>query len=96
VNIDLVVRQARRDLPGALRVYLLPGLIAGIVASSGGRLFAGNVSTFISIKLTNGQPKSGFDLPLRSTITPSWRGQQRKGQLYKLIRSKTELACSST
>ena len=59
--------------------YLLPGLTVGILARSGGRLSAGNVSTFISIKLTNGQPKFGLAAPLRSTITPtaetmpSWR-----------------------
>ena len=52
-------------------VYLLPGLTAGILARSDGSLSAGNVSTFISIKLTNGQPKSGLVAPLRSTITPT-------------------------
>src|SRR5262245_43785687 len=41
-------------------VYLLPGLTAGILTRSGGSLSAGNVSTFISIKLTNGQPKIRF------------------------------------
>src|ERR1700736_187397 len=51
--------------------YLLPGFTAGILARSGGNLSAGNVSTLISIKLMNGQPKTGFDLPLRSTITPT-------------------------
>src|SRR5713226_834694 len=51
--------------------YLLPGFTAGILARSGGNLSGANVSTFISIKLTNGQPKSGFAWPLRSTITPT-------------------------
>ena len=53
------------------RPYLLPGLTAGSLARSGGRLSGGKVSTFISTKLTNEQPKSGFALPLRSTITPT-------------------------
>src|SRR5258708_32454096 len=51
--------------------YLLPGLTTGILTRSGGSLSAGNVSIFISIKLTNGQPKSGLVAPLRSTITPT-------------------------
>src|SRR5207249_4229132 len=48
----------------ALNRYLLPGFTRGIFARSGGRLSAGNVSTFISIKLMNGQPKSGLASPL--------------------------------
>src|SRR4051812_24078797 len=51
--------------------HLLPGFTAGIFARSGGNLSAAKFSTFISTKLTNGQPKSGFLSPLRSTITPT-------------------------
>src|SRR4051794_41907395 len=40
------------------QVYLLPGLIAGTAARSAGMLSAGNVSTFIWTRLTNGHPKS--------------------------------------
>ena len=42
--------------------YRLPGLIAGIFSRSAGSLSASKVSTFISIRLTNGQPKSGLFL----------------------------------
>src|SRR4051812_5910626 len=51
--------------------YLLPGLVAGTAARSGGNLSAGKVSTFISARLINGQPKSGLVVPLRSTRTPT-------------------------
>src|SRR5690242_15103146 len=51
--------------------HLLPGFTAGIFARSGGNLSAAKFSTFISTKLRNGQPKSGFLSPLRSTITPT-------------------------
>src|SRR5437016_1366092 len=50
--------------------YLLPGLTAGIRARSGGSFSASNVSTFISTRLTNGQPKFVLLASLRSTITP--------------------------
>src|SRR6476659_6043563 len=65
-RIFLPTRRGQRVPP-----YLLPGLTAGISARSGGRFSAGNVSTFISIKLKKGQPKSGLFAPLRSTITPT-------------------------
>src|ERR1700719_307264 len=51
--------------------HLLPGFTAGIFVKSGGNLSAAKFSTFISTKLTNGQPKSGFLSPLRSTMTPT-------------------------
>src|SRR4029077_20987392 len=53
------------------RGHLLPGFTAGMRARSAGNLLASNVSIFISIRLTNGQPKFGFCAPLRSTITPT-------------------------
>jgi len=57
--------------PWLLSAYLLPGLTAGIFARSGGRLSPAKFSTFISTKLTKGQPKSGLVSPLRSTMTPT-------------------------
>src|SRR4029450_13623726 len=62
--------RTRRSRP-TISAYLLPGLTGGIFARSGGRLSAGKFSTVISTRLTNGQPKFGFDLPLRSPITPT-------------------------
>src|SRR5260370_37280883 len=53
------------------RGHLLPGFTAGMRARSTGNLLASNVSIFISIRLTNGQPKFSFCAPLRSTITPT-------------------------
>ncbi len=37
--------------------YLLPGLIAGVLARSGGSLFGSNASTLSEIRLANGTPK---------------------------------------
>ena len=64
-------------MPGSVSIYLLPGLTAGILARSGGSLSAGKFSTFISTKLTKGQPKFGFAWPLRSTIGSAFKAKLR-------------------
>src|SRR5690349_13831649 len=54
-SLKLQAMSERKTARYRFDVYLLPGLTAGILARSGGRLSAGKFSTFISAKLTNGQ-----------------------------------------
>ena len=49
------------------KIYLLPGLTAGIFARSGGSFVGSKVSTFNAIKLNTGNPK--FTAPLERSTT---------------------------
>jgi hypothetical protein len=77
--------------------YLLPGLTAGIFARAGGRSSSGKRLKFISTQLTNGLPKSGFDLLLRSSIMPTIRAANKERENFvNSYGCKPELASLST